>query len=227
MRSGKLLAVMATILLSSVVAYGQNNPNTDQGLKPYDSLHGGALDSVSMTSGNLFFHRLLYSSSQRGRVELSFSLQYNNKGFRLMTNCPTPQTCSYTWILNNAGVGLQSDQSLVAGPNRVDSGATDGGGNEIWVNIYSVITSDGSVHQLGDTGNGYRTIDGSGIFFNSATNTVLDRGGMYNDGLLDPNGNLVSVNSSAGTYTDTLGRIIPWLQAAPAASLSSCPNLHL
>src|SRR5215468_10202284 len=119
MKSGKLLAVMTMVLLWGFVAYGQNNPNTDQGLKPYDSLHGGALDSVSMTSGNLFFHKPLYALPQRGRVELTFSLQYNNKGFRLMTNCPTPQTCSLTWILNQGGVGLQPDQGLAAGPQRV------------------------------------------------------------------------------------------------------------
>ena len=37
----------------------------------------------------------MYGLPQRGRVDLTFSLQYNNKGFRLLTNCPTQQTCTY------------------------------------------------------------------------------------------------------------------------------------
>src|SRR5215469_5988467 len=135
MRSGKLLAVMATILLSSVVAYGQTNPNTDQGLKPYDSFHGGVLDSVSVTSGNLFFHKTEYATAQRGRVGLTFSLQYNNKGFRVRTTCglrgpfqsppvgsssgSTNCTPSYTWLWAGSGVTLIPDQSLLIGSEYV------------------------------------------------------------------------------------------------------------
>ena len=108
MKSPGFWRFVAIILLTGVFALGQSNPNTDQGMKPYDSFHGGALDSVSMTSGNLFFHKQLYALAQRGRSALSFSLQYNNKGFRLLTSCPTQQTCTYTWLWNSNGVQLLS-----------------------------------------------------------------------------------------------------------------------
>src|SRR5215813_8728048 len=230
MKSGKLLALIATILLPCAAAHGQNNPNTDQGLKPYDSLHGGALDSVSMTSGNLFFHLPVYSLPQRGRVGLTFSLQYNNKGFRLQTACPPPpQTgqCNYTWLWSGAGVTLINDQSLSVGATNTDTGATNGNGMELYVMVYNAKTSDGAQHQMADTGNGYRSIDGSGILLNSVGG--LDRSGMYNGGTMDPNGNLLSMDSS-GNWTDTLGRAIPSVAAPPTASttgLSSCPNLNL
>ena len=81
------LSILSAILLFCIVAFGQANPNTDQGMKPYDSFHGGALDSVSVSSGNLFFHKTEYVAPQRGSVGLSFSLQYNNKGFQLQIVC--------------------------------------------------------------------------------------------------------------------------------------------
>src|SRR5215467_12602155 len=86
LRFGKSLLAALCVLYSGLV-FAQNNPNTDQGMKPYDSFHGGALDSVSVTSGNLFFHKTEYAVPQRGSVGLSFSLQYNNKGFQLQIVC--------------------------------------------------------------------------------------------------------------------------------------------
>src|SRR5215468_7880223 len=239
MKSGKLLAVMTMVLLWGFVAHGQNNPNTDQGLKPYDSLHGGALDSVSMTSGNLFFHLPVYSLPQRGRVGLTFSLQYNNKGFRLQTACPPPpQTgqCNYTWLWSGGGVTVINDQSLSVGGQNTDTGATNGNGTELYVMVYNAKTSDGAQHPLADTGNGYRTIDGSGILWNGASVvSAQDRSGMYGGGTLDPNGNTLSMDSS-NNWIDTLGRVIPPVPGpasstatppASTASLSSCPNLNL
>src|SRR5215469_15912870 len=87
MKAARFLAVLAIALAQTALLWAQNNPNTDQGMKPYDSFHGGALDSVSVTSGNLFFHHTEYSVPQRGHVGLTFSLQYNNKGFRLRIVC--------------------------------------------------------------------------------------------------------------------------------------------
>jgi len=79
--------LLAAFLFFWASASAQNNPNTDQGLKPYDSFHGGNLDSVSMTSGNLFFHKTEYAAAQRGQAALTYSLLYNNKAFRLQIAC--------------------------------------------------------------------------------------------------------------------------------------------
>ena len=220
---------LSVLLLSSILCCGQTNPNTDQGMKPYDSFHGGALDSVSVTGGNLFFHKRLYAAAQRGETALSFSLQYNNKGFHLLTSCPMHQTCNYTWIWNGNGVQVLNDESLGVTSKRVDTGYTDANGSEVFATIYWAVTSDGAMHQLADTGNGYRTIDDSGILWDGSSLSAKDRSGLYSAGLSDPNGNFISVNTS-GNWTDTLARVVPAVPLAPAASTaspSSCPNLNL
>jgi hypothetical protein len=248
MNSGKLLWISAIILYVSLHAFSQNNPNTDQGMKPYDSFHGGALDSVSMTSGNLFFHKTEYALPQRGRVAHTFSLQYNNKGFQLQIVCVngskgpwqsppggtnpssggTGCTANYLWHWVGSGVALSSDQILTVTSQYVDSGQQNGYGQEVYVYLYNANTSDGSKHQLADTGNGYRSIDASGIF--TTNSGAVDRTGMYNGGALDGNGNYLSGAVNPATWTDTLGRVIPQVPAPPntsTASLSSCPNLNL
>jgi hypothetical protein len=60
-------------------AFAQINPDEGQGLKPYDTFHGGDLDSVSVTSGGLSLHIPLASFPQRGNLDLSFMVSFSNK----------------------------------------------------------------------------------------------------------------------------------------------------
>lgn len=192
--SRRLLVLTAILIAAGSFTSAQTNPNTDQGLKPYDSFHGGNLDSVRVTSGNLFFHTTEYSAAQRGKAALTFSLQYNNKGFRLQIVCvngskgpwqmpvgsaPDPSSggtgCAayYTWHWCGTGVQLIVDQNpdqtascAEPGCPRVDSGEFDySTGMEIFVTPCTAYTSDGAAHQLADTGSGYRAVDASGIFW--------------------------------------------------------------
>jgi RHS repeat-associated protein len=232
MKADKLLAVTFLILVT-VSTSGQTNPNTDQGMKPYDSFHGGALDSISLTSGNLIVHAPLYSSAQRGKLQFAPFVLYNNKGFVLTETCPgKPAPCTFIWRFKGAGVSIfvagDPQSAIGVKQQRVDTGATDGNGNELWTTIYTATTIDGAMHQLADTGNGYRSIDGSGILWNSSTNIATDRSGMSYGALKaeDPNGNFVSYNVNA-TWTDTLGRTLPTPGNATATSVSNCPQLNL
>src|SRR5215469_1426195 len=91
MRSGKLLAVLALILTTTAVVYSQISPDLEQGMKPYGSFHGGDLDHISMSNGNLFFHAGLTSYSQRGSsLAYPIMLQYNSENFNLFYQ-PCPQ----------------------------------------------------------------------------------------------------------------------------------------
>jgi RHS repeat-associated protein len=228
------LAGLALLWLAGgTLALGQTNPNTDQGMKPFDSFHGGALDSISVTSGNLYFHKTEYAAPQRGHVGLTFSLQYNNKGYRLQINCvngsrgpwqmppgssPNPSnggqgcTANYIWHWVGGGVQLIPDQSLFVQSQNTDTGANNGQGSEVFTMVYSAATADGSTHLLGNTGSEYRALDASGIRWDgTSVLTALDRNGtygMFGGGSTDSNGNFVSQDSS-NNYTDTLGRVIP------------------
>ena len=208
------LCLFAAIMMAASMAAGQSNPNTDQGMKPYDSFHGGGLDSVSLTSGNLYFHKPLYSVVQRGRVGLTFSLQYNNKGFNVVANCSPPPNnrCAYRWVFGGSGVTVVNDEQMAVGGKNVDTGQTNGV-SELFTTVYSAVTADGATHQLGYTGSVYRAIDGSGILWDGSSPSARDRSGVYvgspGASPLDPNGNTIVANTQASAWTDTLGRVIP------------------
>src|SRR5262245_14476448 len=100
MRSGKLLAIVAIILLSRISLYSQAAPDLEQGLKPYGSFHGGDLDHVSLTNGNLFFLGRLFSYFERGELDYPIELQYDNKNFSFYQTCAPPpsHSCSNTAV---------------------------------------------------------------------------------------------------------------------------------
>ena len=66
MKSARRWFLCLFILAGSIFARAQTNVNEEQGLKPYDSWHGGELDSVSLTGGGLTLHIPLVSFPQRG-----------------------------------------------------------------------------------------------------------------------------------------------------------------
>jgi hypothetical protein len=57
----------------------QTNVNEEQGMKLYDSWHGGDLDSISMTNRGLVLHIPLISFPQRGNLDLSFFITHSTK----------------------------------------------------------------------------------------------------------------------------------------------------
>jgi hypothetical protein len=242
--------LFSTIILASVpAAHAQVDPNIEQGIKPYGSYHGGELDSVSLTNGNLFVKIPLYSLPQRGSdLKLNLSLEYNNKGFNIYTagTCPPPHnvTCLVQYVARQTsqlnpgltGVFLANEQSIKvvyvsvnAGVVEFPNGCYANNGNFIQpctanVTEYSAITSDGSVHQLADTGNGYyQSIDATGIRYFVSTGLIIDSHGVQYTSTQreDANGNVISF--TANTTTDTLGRSIP--NVGTSVSTSVCPNL--
>src|SRR5258708_26750331 len=89
MKLSKLwLVILAIILAGSIPVLAQSNPNEEQGLKPYDSWHGGDLDSVSLSNGGLVLHLPLASFPQRGNLDLSFMVRFSTKQWRVVTPPP-------------------------------------------------------------------------------------------------------------------------------------------
>jgi RHS repeat-associated protein len=246
MKSGKLLVFCAIILAASAVMLGQPSPDLEQGLKPYGSYHGGAIDTVSLSNGNLFLHAALLSYSQRGG-ELAYPivLQYNNKNFsffQIQPGCPKCTTQLYAVFAADpgdpssslgAGVSVGFEGPLAGVLSDVNAGLSLNGA-PLSVNVYSVQSPDGAQHQLVNTGNGMAATDGSG-FYSDPSGSLRDRNGtkyLASGTMEDANGN--QITSSASGWTDTLGRTLPLMPgpAHPAdnpvpstASLSACPLL--
>src|ERR1051326_4375438 len=72
-----VLSILAFVSVANITQ-AQTNVNEEQGLKPYDSWHGGDLDSVSMTNGGLVLHIPLASFPQRGNIDLSFMVRFSS-----------------------------------------------------------------------------------------------------------------------------------------------------
>ena len=64
-----VLGCLLVVLLSASFVVAQVEPNLEQGMKPYGSYHGGDIDVVSLSNGNLTF-RPDGVSPARWRAEL-------------------------------------------------------------------------------------------------------------------------------------------------------------
>ena len=75
--------VVALLLLLTVALRlsAQTIPSLEEGLRPYASLYGGDIDSVSLTNGNLVIHIPLVSFPQQGSLRLDFSVLANGKNW--------------------------------------------------------------------------------------------------------------------------------------------------
>jgi hypothetical protein len=247
MSSRRLLWLSAIILLSILSAFPQTSPDLDQGMKPYGSYHGGDLDNISMSNGNVFFHADLLAYSQRGG-ELSYPvvLQYNGENLHIQqqscpsttikTNCPVYVVMGPAWSTRTLSVGASVTVGFPGIPRTVGQQVNTGltyNGQPVYVMLSSVLTPDGALHTLANTSSGgAMTLDGSGFA------GLVDRHGTkFNGSVEDANGN--QINLGTGVNTDTVGRQIPVpplggsapitsVSSPPAstASLSACPALN-
>jgi len=230
------------------ITQAQTNVDEAQGIKPYDSLHGGDLDSVSLTNGALSLHIPLLSYPQRGNLDLSYALFYSSKQWTAVATCTntnTGQSCTWKWQPIPWGgamplhrVGSYSPPMtgayVMSNVNYAIQTVVDTADNVSWSNV---ISPDGSVHLLqGDFTTGMRSLDGTGFLRPNSGTLILPNGVRIaypnsgtNDGTLgaaviDPNGNQITLSSSS--WTDTLGRVIPGSGRLPGVSttdLSACP----
>jgi RHS repeat-associated protein len=222
------LAVVVLLCVTLRVASAQSDPANsalDTGLKPYGSYHGGELDSVNLTNGNLTVHIAIASYPQRGALGYSPRVTYNNKGWYVVPNCnKTTGICSPYWAWKGNGVSLDmsSEHSFGVGWQPASPGS--------FTLLFTATTADGSVHQLaGNQTGGMSTIDGTGIWYDgSAPSTYVqglarDRHGntsVGNGPLEDSNGNQLAYPSSS-TLADTVGRTFP-LGGANTTDFSGC-----
>ncbi len=240
MRVKGLISFFAIGLLTLLFAHPalcQSNVNEERGLKPYDSLTGSAIDSVSVTNGGLTLHIPIASFPQRGDLDLSFFLRYNTHQWQVQRNsCETdPITnkliCTYVW---DPGDGLQPGTGLSGvevmssmdwlGPFAIPKMTTS---NKIAGYNYNVSSSDGNVHSFGYDSISNTTVypryatDGTGLMLRDATTLVLPNGtviaypppdpmfgaAVQPTSMTDRNGNQITLGSSG--WKDTLGRSIP------------------
>lgn len=223
----------------SVAAHAQANPNEDQGLKPYDSLHGGDLDNISLTNGGLTLRIPLVSFPQRGNLDLSFSVRFNNKQWYVkparccdaLGHIITPAQ----WLpMPGTGVQIVSSMDfLVRSSFTLDPPDPNipGSGGSNW--SQSVSSPDGATHVFGN-GSGsplypMRSLDAAGLVRPNAQTVITPGGIRYTYSLTDTsNTNTLTgidrggaqptsaidangnqITVTSSGWTDTLGRVLP------------------
>ncbi|HEV3316153.1 MAG TPA: BPSL0067 family protein [Candidatus Angelobacter sp.] len=241
-----LRKILLVIIFFCIPGFAQTNVNEEQGLKPHDSLHGGDLDSVSLTSGGLVLHIPLASFPQRGSLDLSFSLRYSSKQWQASQRCSAgnPDQCT------PLGWGPSGRPAEVASSLDWWLQSAPGDGGNSWL---SVMSPDGNSHSFGGSSNPgvvnypLRSLDASGLMLSNVSTVILPNGTRYSypanygtistsqpTAVTDSNGNQISISSTG--WTDTLGRGIPGslvsgigssdvTQAGVSTSdLSNCPS---
>src|SRR5579864_2292944 len=230
MRSAALWMLMGMMLAGNLPSSAQTNVNEEQGMKPYDSWHGGDLDSLSMTNRGLVLHIPLVSFPQRGNLDLSFFITHSTKQWSIKPAKYDAQGHLITpakWVPSlpgnsfQPGPGARIVSSLdwtIQGTSNYDqiSGQSDWSG--------AIVAPDGSLHQLGDLVGGtdcagvatLRALDATGMLFSNCATLIMPNGtnfawqsagGVTTGTVTDANGNRISVSGSG--WTDTLGRVIP------------------
>jgi hypothetical protein len=228
-RIAVLISLLACIVLAPLAqAQLSVDPTLERGLKPYGTFEGGAVDSVSVTNGNLNLHIPLISYPQRGgKLHLGFYVKFDNNSYTYSAQNQTacdqpPHVCAWGTNVNGPLMEIVPDldfTTFVSGVIPPSNGP------------YATIkTSDGAQHEMGATSSGnWMTVDGTGWVCLSNCATVIDRNGIrYSTSspggkptrFEDPNGNLITSTTNANgiiqSYQDTQGRTIPVPPTIPA-----------
>jgi RHS repeat-associated protein len=197
--------VALLLACSSLSAVAQANVNEEKGMKPYDSWHGGDLDSVSMTNDGLALHIPLASFPQRGALDLSFSAYANTKQWKFWVNplnCGNPNIpdgCTPRWVPTLRGQqpqigstvpveGAYVTSSLDWIPQNNCIAISDFDGHVSYDWSASLTAPDGNSHPLGGGDANpygcpappYRALEASGMLQSDANTIIFPNGTHFN-----------------------------------------------
>ena len=181
-------------------------PDFSSGFTPYQSYHGGDIDSINTGTGSLNLHIPLISFPQRGgRLRLNFSINYNSSTVKRSYLGPEAQGY-YQWsevdtnypsvtVVDDQDYGLYQQKACT--PNPPCTHPTQ----EVDYYFYAVTGPDGAQHVMGYTsGNpqtttavpvALRSMDMTGFYLtipdasklNAANYTIYDKAGNKYQGM--------------------------------------------
>src|SRR5215831_7535626 len=205
MNARRMLAVAVAILVGSVVALGQSQPNVENGFKAYGSYDGSHLDSVNLLDSNVLLHVPLdHHAAQRGKLAPELLLYVTSQSWRI--HCDTsptdgsPGNCY--WSYGGAGIELAFTGTLSVHRRVVASGG-QGFPTTYEADSYSLSTWDGGTHPLQDisagAGTSFESIDGTGY---RVALTNPDTNGLFaNAAVTDRQGNQYQTSFVVGRCT--------------------------
>jgi hypothetical protein len=214
-----LAAVFFFFLSSGVYLWAQDpapGASDPTGFAPYQSFHGGEIDSVGLSNGQLVINYPLLAYPQRGDLKVDFALQHGGKANSRVGCVPQEGCTTFGWRGNPIGFGFNQAAGYKV---QAIHWYTPPGGLPVYYYIYSIQTPDGSSHLMGQVNNGwpvvYQALDGSGWrgLRNTTTQSIdviiSPDGVRQAAGWEDTNGNTMNMSSDGSTVNDTMGRQIP------------------
>jgi YD repeat-containing protein len=171
-------------------------------VRPYAPTEGSSFEQVSVMNGSLSMNVPVWSIKQRGKLKLTFALQYDSPTFTLSTfcnetagagfpsGCPSPPCRTTAQQLCGGGYDdtAQDDAAILGYRSGVSFGAsTDfaviaitsaAPGGVLGPSYWSLRTPDMGTHKLGFTQSGqWRTGDATGWLYQPSSCTLTDRDG--------------------------------------------------
>lgn len=261
-------AACVVAILASNVAQAQ--ADFEKGYQSYQSYHGSDFDSVNLANGNLVLNIPLLSYEQRGGLPpVVISIRSNSTTFQStpsLQNGP-PDTKQHEVASGIIGSPWGQPHVMITPgglywkENRITTNSKTGGGNPEYLVRFVATDESGATHSLGGAianqvqglvpGIMY-SVDGSGLMLKPASGNngplLVDRNGNIG-GLIDPNGNTITLKgscakpagggdffnpslaswegnaygtASATSIVDTVGRIIPNPSYLPPIASYSC-----
>jgi RHS repeat-associated protein len=166
---GRTFALLLLVGIFSIRSQSQTLPpptSDDQlGMLPYQSYHGGDIDSIGLGTGNLSIDLPFLVYPQRGKLHLSFNLFYNDQGQHQAELCVPHGSCSWPWGYKPIPSPLpleRSDPYVGIGHQFEVLGTTASvahTGYTIYWDNWTLQTADGSKHPLGNQGTMTETVN--------------------------------------------------------------------
>lgn len=190
MHSFKLQLVLAIILVSSATAFGQTQPNLENGYKAYGSYGGSNIDTINTMNGNLMLHLPMpFSYPQRGgKLGLQNLLTISSKNWAVQCD-PRPNgsvICYWTLgggqapVIAEAGTGVGFDHTLNLSVHRTTIITTDIYRVSYRTQSYTLSTADGATHFLWPGPNALGDSNGDPLSWESGD------GSLYRLDLMEP-----------------------------------------
>jgi RHS repeat-associated protein len=200
-------ALVVAFLSCSVFA--QLNPGTETALPPNSVYQGSGIDKVNLQNGNLHIEIPLLSLAQRGGKTLTWKFVYDSPQWQAVWVPQSYPLVGY-YVVNEQGTeGWRLESPLGWSVLRVSTPLTCAANSTPYTQTtYDLFDPQGTQHLLGvrlettpclgEVVSG-PTLDGSGVVYNSQTNTIILKDGtQLSAGAQDANGNTI-FNSSGDT----------------------------
>jgi YD repeat-containing protein len=164
-----LLLLLLGLFSAGLEAQTLPAPTADDqlGMLPYQTFHGGDIDTVNLSTGSLSLNLPFLVYPQRGKLHLAFNLFFNDQGQYQTKFCPPVGSCLFIWGYtpipsplplerSDPYVGI-AEQFEVLG-TTVSLKYTDY--TKYWSN-WNLQTADGTKHPLGNQGTMTTIVNGT------------------------------------------------------------------